>query len=76
MAVHLVVGAVLYANDKTILLTDRTLFEAPVGMHLPHFRTGVTLVIEYKIVEGRNVLTHVPTLCSRISGCDRTQAGA
>lgn len=31
-------------------------------MHLPHFRTGVTLVIEYEIVEGRNVVTHVPTV--------------
>jgi hypothetical protein len=60
MAVHLMVGAVLYANDQTILLTDRTLFEAPAGMRLPHFRTGVTLVIEYELAEGRNVLTYVP----------------
>ena len=60
MSVHLMVGAVLYSNEQTILLTDRTLFEAPAGMHLPHFRAGVTLVIEYEPVEGRNVLTHVP----------------
>jgi hypothetical protein len=60
MAAHLMVGTVLYANERTILLTDRTLFEAPA--HLPHFRKGVTLVIEYEPVEGRNVLTHVPAV--------------
>jgi hypothetical protein len=36
---HLVVGAVLYANEETILLTDRP---------------------EYEILDGRNVLMHVP----------------
>ena len=60
MGVHLMVGTVLYANDQTILLTDRTLFAAPAGMHLPTFRPGATLVIEYERLEGCNVLTHVP----------------
>ena len=56
----LMVGSVLYANDETILLTDNTLFVAPAGMHLPVFPAGSVLVIEYKIIEGRNVLTQVP----------------
>ena len=60
MGVHLMVGSVLYANDRTILLTDRTLFLAPVGMHLPPFRPGATLVLEYERLEGCNVLTHMP----------------
>ena len=55
MAVHLMVGAVLYANDKPILLTDRALFVVPVGMHLPRFPAGTTVVIQYEILEGRNV---------------------
>jgi hypothetical protein len=54
------VGAVLYANEETILLTDRTLFLAPAGMRLPHYPAGTSLVIEYEIFEGRNVLAHVP----------------
>jgi hypothetical protein len=29
-------------------------------MHLPPFLPGTTVVIEYEIIEGRNVLTHVP----------------
>ncbi len=60
MAAHLMVGAVLFANEDTLLLTDGTLFVAPAGMHLPVFPAGSVLVIEYKIIEGRNVLTHVP----------------
>ena len=60
MASGLLVGAVLFANEETLLLTDRTLFVVPVGMHLPRFPVGTTVVIEYEIVEGRNVLAHVP----------------
>ena len=59
---HLMVGAVLYANDETILLTDRTLFLVPAGMRLPHYPVGVTLVVEYDILDGQNVLTHVPEI--------------
>ncbi len=62
MADPLMVGSVLYANEETILLTDGTLFVAPAGMHLPPFRNGTTLVIEYEVIEGLNVLTHVPEL--------------
>jgi len=58
----LMVGSVLYANEETILLTDGTLFVAPAGMHLPPFGNGTTLVIEYEVIEGLNVLTHVPEL--------------
>ena len=56
----LMIGAVRYANSETILLMDRTVFETPVWMHLPHYRVGAVLVIEYDVVEGRNVLTAVP----------------
>lgn len=59
---HLMVGAVLFANEETLLLTDRTLFVVPAGMHLPVFPAGSTIVVEYEIVEGRNVLTHVPAI--------------
>jgi hypothetical protein len=59
---HLRIGAVLFANEETILLTDRTLFVAPAGMHLPVIPSGSTVVIEYEIVEGRNILTTVPTI--------------
>ena len=62
MAVYLMVGAVLFANEETLLLTDRTLFVAPAGMHLPVFPAGSTVVVEYEILEGRNVLTHRPML--------------
>jgi|HubBroStandDraft_6_1064221.scaffolds.fasta_scaffold185229_3 hypothetical protein len=57
---RLMVGTVLFANEETILMADRTLFVAPTGMHLPHYPAGTTLVIEYAIVEARNVLAHVP----------------
>ncbi len=60
MAVHLMIGAVLFANEESILLTDRTLFEVPAGMRLPHYHAGTSLVIEYEPVDGRNVLTHLP----------------
>jgi hypothetical protein len=53
---RLMVGAVLFANEETLLMADRTLFVAPAGMCLPH----TTLVIEYEIIEGRNVLAQVP----------------
>ena len=56
------VGAVLFASEDTILLTDRTLFVAPAGMRLSVYPTGSTVVIEYEIVEGRNVLTSMPTI--------------
>ena len=56
----LMVGVVLDANEETVLLTDRTRFVVPAGMHLPPFLPGTTLVIEYEMIEGRNVLTHVP----------------
>jgi len=59
---HLMVGAVLFANEETLLLTDRTLFVVPAGMHLPVFPAGSSIVIEYEIVEGQNVLTHVPAI--------------
>jgi hypothetical protein len=47
---------------EMLLLTDRTLFVVPAGMHLPVFPAGSTIVVEYEIVEGRNVLTHVPAI--------------
>jgi len=56
----LMIGAVRYANSETILLMDRSVFETPVWMHLPHYRVGAVLVIEYDVIEGRNVLTAVP----------------
>jgi len=59
-AVHVMVGAVLFVNEETLLLTDGTLFVASAGIHLPAFPAGTVVVIEYEIVEGRNVLTHVP----------------
>ena len=57
---RLMVGAVLFANEDTLLLTDRTLFVVPAGMHLPVFHAGTTLVVEYETLDGRNVLTNVP----------------
>ena len=57
---RLVVGVVLIANADSILLTDRTYFEAPPGMSLPAFKAGSTVVVEYDIVEGRNVLASLP----------------
>ena len=59
---HLMVGAVLYANEETILLTDGTLFLAPAGMRLPNYPAGTSLVIEYEVLDGRNVLAHVPEI--------------
>ena len=59
-AQHLMMGTVLFADEESILLADRTLFLVPAGMHLPHYRAGISLVIEYEIVEGRNILAHVP----------------
>ena len=59
-AARLVVGAVLFANADYLLLTDRTLFTVPEGMSLPAFVPGSTVVVEYDIVDGRNVLAHVP----------------
>ncbi len=43
-------------------MTDRTLFCVPPGMRLPHYAAGATLVVEYEVREGRNVLAHVPTV--------------
>ncbi len=60
MTTHLIVGTVLYANKEMILLSDGTVFAAPVWMRLLHFPAGTSMVIEYEIVEGRNVLTAVP----------------
>ena len=57
---RLVVGVVLIANVDSILLTDRTYFEAPPGMSLPALKAGSTVVVEYDIVEGRNVLATLP----------------
>ncbi len=57
---RLVVGVVLIANADSILLTDRTYFEAPPGMCLPAFKAGSTVVVEYDIIEGRNVLAGLP----------------
>jgi len=57
---RLVVGVVLIANADSILLTDRTYFEAPPGMSLPAFKAGSTVVVEYDIIEGRNVLAGLP----------------
>jgi hypothetical protein len=63
MAPHrLMVGAVLFANEDTLLMADRMMFVARAGMRLPQYPAGTTLVIEYEIVEGRNVLAHVPTV--------------
>jgi hypothetical protein len=62
VSARLMVGAVLFASQDAILLTDRTLFVAPAAMHLPVYPAGTTVVIEYEIVEGRNVLTSRPTI--------------
>ena len=62
MAIGLMVGAVLFANEESLLLTDRTLFVVPVGMHLPRFPVGTTVVIEYEIVEEHNVQVHAPVV--------------
>jgi hypothetical protein len=51
-----------FANEEAILLADRTLFAAPSGMRLPRYSAGTTLVIEYEILEGRNVLATVPKI--------------
>jgi hypothetical protein len=59
---HLMVGAVVFANEETILMSDGTLFLVPAGMRLPHYPAGTTLVIEYEILKGRNVLAHVPEI--------------
>jgi len=56
------IGAVLFANEETLLMADRTLFMAPAGMRLPVYPTGSTVVIQYEILDGRNVLTHVPEI--------------
>jgi hypothetical protein len=56
---HLTVGEVLFANEDTILISDGTLFLIPAGMRLLTI-AGTTLVIEYEILKGRNVLAHVP----------------
>ena len=53
----------LFANEATIMLTDRTLFVAPAGMHLPVYSAGSTVVIEYEILEGQKVQTQVPEVC-------------
>lgn len=62
VAFHLMVGAVLFASEDSILLTDRTLFVVPAGMRLPHYPAGTSLLIEYEIVEGCNILKHVPEI--------------
>jgi hypothetical protein len=46
------------ANGENILMVDRTLFLAPV----PRYPAGATLVVEYEILEGRNVLARVPEI--------------
>jgi hypothetical protein len=56
------VGAVLFANEDMLLLTDRTLFVAPAWMHLPVLPAGSTVVVEYDVIEGHNVLTNVPAI--------------
>ena len=38
---HLMVGAVLFANEDTLLLTDRTMFITPARMHLGIVREEV-----------------------------------
>ena len=60
MTTHVMIGAVLYANDETILLSDGTVFAGPAWMRLPHFPVGTSLVIEYEVVEGRNILVALP----------------
>jgi hypothetical protein len=52
MAAHLMVGVVLFANEDTLLLTDRTVFVVPTGMRLPVFRAGIALVVEYEVPRG------------------------
>ena len=59
---HLMVGAVLFANEDTLLLSDRTMFMTPAGMHLPDLPAGRTVIVEYEILDGRNVLTNVPAI--------------
>ena len=62
LTTHLMVGAVLYANADTLLLTDRTMFITPARMHLPDLPAGRTVIVEYEILDGRNVLTNVPAI--------------
>jgi hypothetical protein len=62
MSVHLMVGAVLFANDDTLLLTDRTMFVAPTGMRLPFLPAGTQVVVEYEVRDGRNVLIRAPAI--------------
>jgi hypothetical protein len=59
---HLMIGAVLFVNEDTLLMADRTLFCVPAGMRLPNYTAGATVVVEYEVREGRNVLAHVPTV--------------
>jgi hypothetical protein len=61
-AARLVVGTVLIATADSLLLADRTLFKVPDGMSLPAFAPGSTVVVEYEILDGRNVLVHVPAV--------------
>ena len=51
----------MFANEEIVLISDRTLFVAPRGMHLPRIPPGSTVVIEYEIIARRNILTTVPT---------------
>ncbi len=60
--VHLAIGAVLFANEDSILLTDRTLFVAPSAILLPVLSAGDSVVLQYDILDGRNVLTALPTV--------------
>jgi hypothetical protein len=63
MAAHLRVRVVLFANEATIMLTDRTLFVAPAGMRLPNYPASTTLVIEYEILEGQRASEHSAGPC-------------
>jgi len=62
--VNLKVGAVLFANEDTLLLTDRTMFAAPAGMVLPPLPPGSTVVVEYEVRDGQNILASVPAIRS------------
>lgn len=59
MAGGLMVGTVLFASEETILLTDR-------GPDLDASATSAgrrrAVVVEYDVVEGRNVMTKVPAI--------------
>ncbi len=60
---HLMVGAVLFANENAHLLspTARSSWSRP-GCICPSCRLDPPVVVEYDVIEGHNVLTNVPAI--------------